>query len=79
MKLVLEIKNEPQKNDILLYNGSGWESISKDLFMKAYNKRLGELSNENAQLKEEINSLKEQINQKLKEHHDVLQQLVKGE
>lgn len=79
MKLVLEIKNEPQKNDILLYNGSGWESISKNLFMKEYNKQLADLQAENERLSKELNSFKKGVNEKLREYHDILQQLTKGE
>ncbi len=79
MKVVLEIKNEPQKNDILLYNGSGWESISKNLFMKEYNKKLADLQAENERLSKELNNFKKGVNEKLREYHDILQQLTKGE
>lgn len=79
MKLVLELKNEPLKNDILLYNGSGWECISKNLFMKEYNKKIADLQADNEALRKELNDFKKGANQKLKEYHDILQQLTKGE
>lgn len=79
MKLVLELKNEPLKNDILLYNGSGWECVSKNLFMKEYNKKLADLESKNDELEKELKEFKKQVNQKLREYHNILQQLTQGE
>ena len=47
--------------------------------MKEYNKQLADLQSENEKLRKELDTLKKGVNQKLKEYHDILQQLVKGE
>lgn len=77
MKIVLELKNEPQKNDILCYNGSEWECISKNQFLYQVEKNKQELEKLNEDLRYEIQNLKDKLNEKLKDYHDVIQLLTK--
>ncbi len=79
MKIVLELQNEPQKNDVLLFDGKKWVCISKNLFLKEYNKQLADLQTENETLRKDLNEFKKGANQKLREYHNILQQLTKGE
>ena len=79
MKIVLEIKNTPQKNDILVYNGSEWECVSKDQFLNRVTLLEKGRKQDNETYEKELENLKTQINKKLEEYHKVLQQLVKGD
>ena len=62
-----------------MYNGSEWECISSNQYLS----KVVILENELKELKEkyenDIQTLKEQINEKLKEYHKILQLLVKEE
>lgn len=78
-KLVIETKKTPQKNDILVYNGIEWECISKNEFLANTHKQLGECLAECESLKKDLDSTKKQVNQKLKEYHDILRVQTKGE
>ena len=79
MKIVLELKNTPNKNDILVYNGSEWECISTNQYLS----KIVVLEQEQKELKEkyenDIQTLKEKINEKLEQYHKILQLLVKEE
>ena len=76
-KILLELKNEPTKNDIICYNGSEWECISKNQFLYQVELNKKKLEELDTKLDQELNDLKEKVNQKLKEYHDVLQLLTK--
>lgn len=76
-KIVLELKNEPNKNDIICYNGSEWVCISTNQFLYQVELNKKKLEELDTKLDQELANLKEQINQKLKEYHDVLQLLTK--
>lgn len=79
MKLVLEIKNKPQKNDILLYNGREWECISTSEYLNRVTLLQKAFEEREKEHKKELETLKNQLNEKLEEHHKVLQLLVKGD
>lgn len=79
MKIVLEVKNTPKKHDILVYNGSELEFISKDAFLNRVTMLEKDVKEKAEENKKELDKLKAQINEKLEEHHKVLQLLVKGE
>lgn len=66
MKLILEIKTIPNKDDVLIYDGKQWKPISQRLILLETNKKVKELSDELSQLKSDVNA-------KLKDFHEVLQ------
>ena len=76
-KIVIELKNEPQKSDIICYNGSEWECISKNQFLYQVELNKREIENKYNELKRELDDLKEKVNEKLKDYHDVIQLLTK--
>lgn len=76
-KIVIELKNEPQKSDIICYNGSEWECISKNQFLHQVELNKQEIEKNYNELKNELAVLKEKLNQKLKDYHDVIQLLAK--
>lgn len=77
MKLVIDIKGEPKKDDILIFDGNQYKPISKDEFLFKTKKELEDIKKEFEKLKEEINVFKEGVNHKLKDYHNILQTLTK--
>ena len=76
-KIVIELKNEPQKSDIICYNGSEWECVSRNQFLNQVELNKREIEKRYNELKSELADLKEKVNQKLKDYHDVIQLLTK--
>lgn len=76
-KIVIDIKNAPQKNDVLVYNGIEWEAIPKNKFLFEEHKQIASEQKSLEELKKDIDSTKRQVNQKLKEYHDILKTLTK--
>lgn len=79
MKIVVDIKNEPRKNDLLIFNGNEFETITKDEILGRVDKEIIEIKKENVELKNDLKSFKEAVNTKLKEYHDILKIISKGE
>lgn len=77
MRIVLELKNEPTKDDVLVYNGNEWECVSKTRLLRQVTINADSIETLKAVYENDIRELKEQINKKLKEYHDVLQLLVR--
>ena len=75
MKLVVDIKGELKKDDILIFDGTQLKPINKDVFL--YKNQ--ELKEEIKKLREEINTFKLGVNHKLKDYHSILQTLTKEE
>lgn len=74
-KIVLELKNEPTKNDIICYNGNEWVCVSKNQFLSQVERNKNKLEELENKLDQELTEIKTRINEKLKEYHDVLQLL----
>ena len=90
MKIMIELKNEPKKGDIIYFNGTEFECVSKNLLLVDIRKsilsitdELNELNEKFAELKlhtdYNISALKTAVNEKLKKYHKNLQNLTKGE
>lgn len=77
MKLILEIKNEPTKDDILVYNGIEWIAIPKTKFLRQVADNSEAIENLKKQYENDFNNLKNQINTKLKDYHEIIKLLVK--
>lgn len=71
MKIVLDLKCEPKKNDILIFDGNNWQPVIQDHIT-------GRLDAEIIAIKKDVADFKQSVNIKLKEHHEVLQLLGKG-
>ena len=77
MKIVVDIKGELKKNDILIFNGECFRPINKDDFVC-------KLKQENEQIKTQIDEIKNDleifklgVNGKLENYHNILQTLTK--
>ena len=90
MKIMIELKNEPKKGDIIYFNGTEVECVSKNLLLVDIRKsilsitdELNELNEKFAELKlhtdYNISALKTAVNEKLKTYHNILQTLTQGE
>lgn len=76
-KIMLELKNEPKKGDMLIFNGKEFECRSKDWIendilerLKGYEKLLLTFDNK-------LNDMIVAVNSKLKDYHDILQVMTK--
>ena len=90
MKIMIELKNEPKKGDIIYFNSTEFECVSKNLLLVDIRKsilsitdELNELNEKFAELKlhtdYNISALKTAVNEKLKTYHNILQTLTQGE
>lgn len=79
MKLVVDIKGELKKDDILIFNGQQFRPLNRDEFLFKLKKELAETKDEFKKLREEINTFKNGVNNKLKDYHNILQTLTKEE
>lgn len=86
MNITIDLKYEPTKDCILLYNGERWVCVKKDIFLldvKRENEylqaQINGLQEKYNLLVEKFDDLKNNINDKLKEYHKVLQMISKGD
>lgn len=79
MKVILEIKDNPQNGDILIFNGKEWQCKNQDIVIKKLREKINLLEKENVILKNEFEHLKMSVNDKLKDYHNILQVLTKEE
>jgi len=73
MKLLVEIEKTPNKDDIIIYDGSKWVLINKNAFLQEIDIQRANLNALNKQIDEKLTK----INEKLKDYHNILQQLTK--
>lgn len=64
MKLLLEIKTEqvPSKNDIIVWDGNSWASVSRDTYLKNVSARITALSKRLDEVETRLDKKDEQIN-----------------
>lgn len=76
MKLIIDVNvvDGLKQNDVIIYNKkkNQWQTTHYDLFVAPLRKENIALKEEVEKLKEEIENFKKQVNEKFKEHHDVL-------
>lgn len=73
MRIILELKTETLKeSDIVYYDGKKWVNKSKKAFLLEQQKQIEALQEENAEIKQAFDDLKESVNEKLKQYHDIL-------
>lgn len=79
MKVLLELAENIKKSDVLIYEEDKIVGITQNSIIKKVEEENEALKKEIELLKEELTSLKTQLNSKLKEYHDLLKLLSKGE
>ena len=79
MKAVFDVKNRPKENDLLIYDGTQFKTISKDSLLFELKSENEKLKNEIVKLKNDIDIFKLGVNEKLKDYHNILQTLTKEE
>lgn len=73
MRIILELKTDALKeSDIVYYDGKKWVNKSKKAFLLEQEKAIKALQEENAEIKQAFDDLKESVNEKLKQYHDIL-------
>ena len=76
MKLIIDVNvvDGLKQNDVIIYNKrkNQWQTTHFDLFVAPLRKEINALKEELEKTKEEFTSFKKQVNEKFKEHHDVL-------
>ena len=79
MKVVLDVvqKKKLQNGDILVYEDGHLVNVSKSNFLDEIIREYVELKHENIRLNEEMKNLKDGVNAKLEQYHNILQTLVK--
>ena len=58
MKMEVNIKYRPEKNDIIIFNGKEWVNISYNSLLEPLNKVIETLKNRITDLENEIKSIK---------------------
>lgn len=81
MRIILELKTDSlKKGDIVYYDGTQWINKSKKAFLYEQEKELEEMQAKYDQLMKDFETLKDGVNTKLKQFHDILQlQVNEGE
>lgn len=75
-KIILELKNEPKKDDILIFDGKQWVATSKDLLLKPFTDNLASFEKD---INSKVDSFMKGVDSKLEDYHNILQVLTKGE
>lgn len=78
MKMLLNLKTTDLKNnDLIVFNAKTnmFENIHYELFIASLKKENQNLKNELKKMREDFDKLKNNINEKLKDYHDVLNML----
>lgn len=80
-RIILDIKNMPKKDDVLIFNGTEFECKNKSIltqdFVKEMEKQLNNFSKEIADMKSKLELAISEINEKLKSYHNILQVITK--
>ena len=64
MKLLLEIKTDqtPSVDDIIVWGGTEWTAVSKDMYLASTNKKIKELAKRLDEAEKRLDKKDEQIN-----------------
>ena len=64
MKLLLEIKTDqtPSVNDIIIWDGTSWSTVSKDMFLASTNRKIKALEKRLEEAEKRLDKKDEQIN-----------------
>lgn len=79
MKIIVDIKGDLRENDILIYDGQQFKPVSKNSFLFKTKQENIRLDTELKKLKNDFVIFKANVNDKLKNYHNILQTLTKEE
>jgi len=79
MKIVVDIKGELKKDDIIIFDGEKFKPVAKNDFLCKLSAQNIELRKEIEKMRDEIDIFKLGVNSKLKDYHNILQTLTKEE
>lgn len=81
MRIILDIKTDNlKKEDIVYYDGKNWVNKSKKAYLHDQEKEIADINAKYVELEKDFEALKEGVNTKLKQFHDILQlQVNEGE
>ena len=79
MKIVVDIKGELKKDDVLIFNGAQFEARNKNLIISPLVEENKKLREEIEKMRSEIDTFKAGVNSKLKDYHDNLKILTQEE
>ena len=60
-KIILELKNKPEENDVLIFRNGGFKCLNKDVFLNELDARCFANHKDIELLKSEIEELKKEI------------------
>ena len=77
MKIVLDVRNTPTENDILIFKNGMWECVNKEKVLNSFRQEIALIKQDVINMKNENETLKKAVNEKLKSYHNILQQMTK--
>ena len=81
MKIVLDIdiQKKLENEDILVYRNGGWTNIPKHEYLAQLRNRVVDAENHVNEFNEALETFKAAVNEKLEQHHNILQVLTQEE
>ena len=79
MEVVLKLKGEPKEDDLILFIDGEWKIVSKKVFLQQVKEDLKNTNKRVDELESQLKKALENINEKLKDYHNILQVIVKEE
>lgn len=79
MEVVLKLKGEPKEDDLILFIDGEWKIVSKKVFLQQVKEELKNTNKRVDDLENQLQKALGNINEKLKDYHNILQVIVKEE
>lgn len=79
MEVVLKLKGEPKEDDLILFIDGEWKIVSKKVFLQQVKEELKNTNKRIDDLQDQLQKALGNINEKLKDYHNILQVIVKEE
>lgn len=79
MEVVLKLKGEPKEDDLILFIDGEWKIVSKKVFLQQVKEELKNTNKRIDDLESQLQKALGNINEKLKDYHNILQVIVKEE
>lgn len=79
MEVVLKLKGEPKEDDLILFIDGEWKIVSKKVFLDELKEEIKNTNKRIDDLQDQLQKALGNINEKLKDYHNILQVIVKEE
>ena len=79
MEVVLKLKGEPKEDDLILFIDGEWKIVSKKVFLQQEKEEIKNTNKRIDDLQDQLQKALGNINEKLKDYHNILQVIVKEE